>query len=436
MNPHAHKPGAPRVVSIPDTSGQDRSIAPDRRGPPWRAVAVGVAALVLLVLAGLTLGRWLSGERSVDGERLRIAEVVRGTLVRDAAVNGRVVAAVSPTLYAPVAGTVSLEIAAGDAVARGQVLAAIDSPELTNELERERSTLESLEVEVARQRILADKARLLARRTADEAQVALLAAQRDLERTQRGFERGAIAEIDFLRAKDALRTAQIRNDHADSDAGLEMQSVGFELRTREQELQRQRLLVANTERRVGELEVRSPVEGIVGTLAVADRAVVPANAALLTVVDLSRLEVELEVPESYADELGLGMPAEVRIGNTAASGRLSAISPEVVDRQVLVRVRFDGAQPAGLRQNQRVAARILFEERPDVLMVARGPFLEAHGGRQVYVLDDGRATRRAIEIGATSVHAVEIVRGLEAGERVVIAGSDTFEDAERVFVND
>ena len=161
-----------------------------------------------------------------------------------------------------------------------------------------------------------------------------------------------------------------------------------------------------------------------------------ANAPLMTVVDLSRLEVELEMPESYAKDLGLGMTAEVRVGATNATGKVSAISPEVVGNQVLARVRFDGEQPPGLRQNQRLSARVLFEEKPDVVKVARGPFVEQHGGRHAYVVEDGIAVRRPIVLGATSVGEVEILEGLQPGERIVISGTDNFEDAERVAIND
>ena len=171
-------------------------------------------------------------------------------------------------------------------------------------------------------------------------------------------------------------------------------------------------------------------------LSVADRAVVAANTALMTVVDLSRLEVELAMPETYAEDLGLGMTAEVRIGAVNALAKVSAISPEVVGNQVLARVRFEGEQPAGLRQNQRVSARVLFEEKPDVVMVARGPFIEDQGGRFAYVMDGDIAVRRPITLGATSVSAVEIIEGVQPGERLVIAGTDNFQDAERVSVND
>src|SRR5690606_263773 len=192
------------------------------------------------------------------------------------------------------------------------------------------------------------------------------------------------AQVDYLRAQDTLRTAEIGAAHAASDAGLEVDAIEFELQTAEHQLQRQRLVVADLERRVQELRVASPVDGIVGTVAVADRAAVPVNGPLLTVIDLSQLEVELAVPESYADELGIGMPAEIRYSAQAYPGTISSVSPEVVNGQVTARVRFAEALPAGLRQNQRVTTRVLFEERAGVLKLARGPAIEDEGGRFAY----------------------------------------------------
>ncbi len=423
------------TAMIRDTSAQDRPIAAPRAA--WRRFLLpAVITAGVLLLAGVAVARFAASDRSADSARLRLAAVELGTFVRDAAVTGRVVAANSPTLYAPYAGTVALKIAAGERVDRGQLLAQIDSPELANEYDRERAMLEQLEVEVARQRIVADKQKLLARRTADEAALQLTAAERELERTERAYKLGALSEVEWLRAQDTRTSADILSKHAAADALLETQSVEFDLQTREKALERQRLLVANLERRVDELAVRAPVDGVIGTLSVNDRALVAANTALLTVVDLSELEVELEVPESYAEDLGIGMPAEVQIGSTRAIGRLSAISPEVVGNEVLARVRFDGEQPPGLRQNQRVNARVLIEERNDVLMVSRGPFIEAHGGRIAYVVGaNGIAERRPIRLGATSVSAVEIIEGVAPGERIVIAGSDGFENAERVAIN-
>jgi len=421
---------------IRDTSAQDRPVERSR----WKSRRRWLLALAVLAVAGvgvaLVVSRWMVGDRSVAGARLRIAKVERGLLVRDAAVSGRVVAAVSPTMYAPVPGTITLSIRAGDTVKKGDVLATLKSPELENELQQQRATLAQIEAQLGTARIGTGKQRLQSRREADEAAIALTAAKRELERAEQAWKVGAIPEVEYLRAKDALDTAEIRDRNAQAQAKLSGQSAGFDLKTAQQGYERQKLAVADLERRVAELTVRAPVDGVVGTLSVADRAVVPANAPIMTLVDLSQLEVELAVPETYAEDLGIGMTAEVRIGANTAKGTLSAISPEVVDNNVVARVRFAGKQPEGLRQSQRVSARILIEERPDVVMVPRGPFLEAHGGRFIYLVDDGIAVKRTIRVGATSVSSVEILEGLQPGDKVIIAGSEDFEDAATVRIND
>jgi HlyD family secretion protein len=186
---------------------------------------------------------------------------------------------------------------------------------------------------------------------------------------------------------------------------------------------------------VDELTVRAPVDGFIGTLNVQDRAVVPANSPLMTLVDLSRLEVELEVPETFAPDLGIGMGAEITINNATVHGKLCALSPEVVKNQVLARVRFDGKQPDGLRQSQRVSARLLIEEKPNVVMVQRGPFVESEGGRFAYLVKDGVAVRTPVQLGATSISSVEILSGAKPGDKIVISGTDTFKNAQRVSIN-
>jgi HlyD family secretion protein len=182
--------------------------------------------------------------------------------------------------------------------------------------------------------------------------------------------------------------------------------------------------------------VRAPVAGVVGTVAINDRAAVVPNQPLLTVVDLSAYEIEILVPESYADALGIGIGAEIVYGQQRLPGKLSALSPEVTNNQVVARVRFAGETPKDLRQNQRVSVRVVLDERDGILMVSRGPFYEAGGGRSAFVLSDGVARRVPIRTGATSIAAIEVLEGLQEGDQVVISGAEGFGEAESLLVND
>ena len=421
---------------IRDTSAQDAAIdpAPARRRRR-KFIFGGVAAAALCVAAvSPALTRWSAADRSVDGSQLRYATVSRGRFVSDVAVQGQVVAAVSPTLYAPTAGTVTTQVNAGDAVSKGQTLAVIDAPDTLSEFERERSTLLSLQAAHERQRIQTRAENASNRQTVDLALVTLNAAQRELERYRSAYEQGVVSRQERDRREDQLAEARVRYEHAVQDAQMQAEKLSFELRTSELDVERQRGVVANFERRVDDLTVRSPVDGIVGSVAVQQRAAVSPNQPLLTVVDLSVFEIELSVPESYADELALEMPAEITYGSSRYAGKLKSISPEVRNGQVVGRVRFAGDAPADLRQNQRVSVRIVLEEKPDALVVDRGAFFESGGGRIAYRLDGGVARRTPITTGATRISKIEIAHGLKEGDQIVISSLEPFGRADTVLI--
>jgi len=399
-------------------------------------MGAGVAGLLIVAwLAAPSLQRWAGSDVSVPRDRLRLASVVRADLVRDVSVQGRVVAAISPSLFAPAGGTITLLVEAGAEVVEGQALAVLDSPELQNQLQREQATLDSLRVELERQRIETKQKALDNRKNIDLTKVTLVAAERERRRAESGHKIDAISEIDFEKTEDDLETARLAHVHAAEDAKLDDERLAFELKTRELKIERQSFLVQDLLRQVDELDMRSPVNGIVGNLMVDQKAAVNRNQVVMAVVDLSAFEIEAQVPESYADDLGLGMSAEVLLGNQKYSASLVSVSPEIIQNQVTTRIRFVGPMPPGLRQNQRLTTRILMEEKNNVLTLQRGQFLDSGGSRIAYVLDDNNvAHRRSIEIGARSLAAVEIVNGLNEGEVVVISSIDQFRSAESVLV--
>jgi len=425
-------------MKIADTSAQDVKLAP--KGNRTRNLIGGgsiLAVLVVLWVAIPALNRWSSTSASIPYDRLRIAEVIRADLVRDVSVQGRVVAAVSPTLYAPAAGTLSLRVEAGASVEVDQVLAVVDSPELENELKQAEASLEEQGMELERQRIESKQAALEKRKGADLADVALVAAKREMRRAEEAHERGVIPVIDFEKAKDDLRNAELSYEHAVADADLFDERLTFELRAKELSRNRQKLFVVELQRQVEQLDIRSPVAGIVGDLLVEQRAAVSRDTPVMAVVDLSRFEIDAQIPESYADDLAIGMQAEIILGDQKYSGQLVAVSPEIIAGQVRSRIRFSSDMPPNIRQNQRLTTRVLLEERPSVLTLQRGQFLETGGGRIAYVLrDDDIAERRQISIGGRSLSSVEIISGLSEGDRVIISSIDQFRSAETVLITD
>ncbi len=419
---------------IKDTSAQDQLVSVPKKSP-WR-----LGVLVGSVLAGVLVITWVIFQfgdttPSINSSRLRIAEVKTGNLTRDVAITGRVVAGFSPMLYAPASGTVSFHVRAGDEVSQNQILATIHSPELNNQLMQEQAILERLDIGVKRQTIETQKKNLQARKELEEARIKLTGAKRELQRNESAWSKGVVNEVDLQKAKDEYTSAKIIYAHAQEAADLDLVAWKFEQEVKELELKQQELLVAELKRVIDALEIRSPIDGMVGNLMVEEKTVVAENASVLNVVDLSQLEIEAQIPELYADALSPGLSAEVRMGDYRVAARLASISPEVNEGSVSARIRFDEELPQPLRQNQRLQTRVLLDERENTLVLAKGPFMDDGAGKIAYLVRDDVAERITIKTGIASINEVEILEGLKAGDQVVISSLDQFNNADRVRLN-
>jgi len=421
---------------IRDTSATDRIVEVKPKRTRTIALVAGAVVVVgLLVMVGPRVGRMFSAGSSVSASRLSFATVQRGLFVRDIAAEGKVVAAVSPTLYAVYGGAVTLQVHAGDSVKKGQVLAVIDSPDLTNKLAQEQSNADNSQVDYLRAEVDAKKKASELQKAYDNAVIDRKAAERDVERNTTAFSKGAMPKADVDKAEVSLEKAKITEQHAQSDLSLNTNSSTFDVRSKKLAHDRQNLLVEDLKRQVDNLQVRSPVDGQVGQLFVAERATVAKDAQLMSVIDLSALEVEMKVPESFARDLAIGMPGEITGNGATWNGKISAVSPEVVNGEVAARLRFDGKTPQQLRQSQRMSVRVLMDRRDNVLTVARGSFVDESGGRYAYVVHDGIAEKREIRVGTSSIDKVEILGGLKEGDRIVISGTDSFNGAARVVIS-
>jgi HlyD family secretion protein len=423
-------------VMLRDTAAQDRPI---EHRSPWRrhgklVAAVFAGVVGLCVLLGVWL-RYSGADGSVDRSRLTIATVARGSFVRDIVADGQVIAAVSPTLYADSLGTVSLKVHAGDSISQGQVVAIIDSPDLTAKLAQEEASAVGLRIDWQRATLDADRTLSQLKDAFEQAQVDQRTAQRELDRSRKAYELGSYTELQALKAQDALEKAQFSYTQARLNYESQPKLNRFDVDSKKALYDRQELLVGDLHRQVERLNVRSPVEGQVGRVDVADRASVAKDAPLLSVIDLSALEIEIKVIESFARDLRPGMTADLDGGGGHFKAVVSGVSPEVIAGQVNARLRFVGDKPSGLRQSQRMSVRIFIDRRENVLMVDRGSFIDQEGGAFAYRVRGNLAERRPVRLGAASIAKVEILEGLGVGDQVVVSGTDAFSGAERVILS-
>ncbi|AVI66745.1 efflux transporter periplasmic adaptor subunit [Shewanella sp. WE21] len=419
---------------IKDTSGQDTVLVPSTSKRLKLPLIIGGCALLVSALVWASLGTD-SVSKSLSRSDITTAKLFVGTLTRDVATTGKIVAANAPILYSTEEGTVTLLSNPGDTVNKGDVVAKLDSPRLTNQLAQAKSVLAGMESALERAKLDARRDQLQAYQTLDIATVDLEAADRESRRGEELIQSQLIGQIDYEKGKDDLHKAKLKFKHAEQEVALTKDTLTFEIKNKALEVERQTLAVRELERQVDALNIVAPVNGIIGNWITEQKTRLSANQPILTVVDLSAYEAELAVPESYADDLGLGMEVELSFGSIKLMGKLSSISPEVRNREVTARVQFDQSDSLTLRQNQRISARVLLEHRPNVLMVKRGAFMTSGGGNVAYQVEGDLASRREVKLGSTSLSQVEVLDGGKAGDEWVISSVDPFNHAEQVRIH-
>lgn len=423
-------------MKIADTSAQDLIVGQARR-KGRRIVIAGT----LLLLAGLTVSIFIyvadvfTSGGVLERSAIRVATVERGTLVREVAAQGRIVAANSPTLFTPEQGYVEMAVKAGDTVERDQVLATIISPDLNELLARETANLTRIEADLGRQKIESKRLKLELEQIIAMAQVSEKAMVREKLRADQAFGKKLISQLEYEKAEDDLARAELELAQAKQNGELANESLGFDVESLTLQLKSQQLLVDALQRRVHELAIKSPVAGMVGNVQVINRQAVAANQALITVVDLSAFEVEAVVPEGFADDIAPLMDAEITLGGSTYPGVVTAISPEVVNGGVSARIRFADVLPENLRQSQRLTAKIFLENKPNTLIVNRGSFFDGFRGH-AYKLQNNKALRVPVVLGGSSLKHIEIVDGLQEGDSIIISALNTNATDEQILITD
>ena len=161
---------------------------------------------------------------------------------------------------------------------------------------------------------------------------------------------------------------------------------------------------------------------------------VMSGHVLATVAQPGRLKAVLRVPETQARDVVVGQTVEIDTRNGLAKGQVLRVDPSVQNGTVTVEVALDGALPRGARPDLSVDGTIEVERLPNVLHMGRPAYGQGESTVGLFKLEhDGRhATRVPVKLGRTSVNTIQIVQGLDVGDKVIISDMSRFDDVERV----
>ena len=205
-------------------------------------------------------------------------------------------------------------------------------------------------------------------------------------------------------------------------------------RRRAAQVERQRDLALFQAEQVESLHVVAGLDGVLQELPLEVGQRVSAGTLLAKVVQPDRLKAALRIPEAQAKEVQLGQQVEVDTHNGIVPGHVVRIDPAVQRGTVTVDVALDGELPRGARPDLSVDGRIELERLGDVLYTGRPAFGRSNSRISLFKLEagGGAATRVVVSLGGSSVSEVEILEGLEEGDRVILSDMSEWDGADRI----
>ena len=403
-----------------------------KRGIPY------LAGAVLLIFVVWLLVRGNSSRLRIDARTISVGEVARGEFNDYIRVTGQVQPITTVQLSPLEAGVVErLVVEEGASVHKGDVLVELSNTSLTLEILNSEAELAEKQ-NILRNTLISMEQQKLDLRL-DKVQLDL-----DVERKRRTWQQNEelyrnnlIAREDWLQSKEDYELAAKKRE-----LNIERQVQDSLYRTVQIEQMEDNL--ANMKRnmelirqRIGNLQVKSPIDGEVGLLDVVLGQSVTSGQKIGQVNDLSDYKVEAQIDESYIDRVRAGLDATFERQDTAFTMRLRKVYPEVRNGQFRADFTFVGAHPRNIRSGQTYYLHLEMGQPTDAVIIPRGSFYQSTGGAWIYVLapEGDRAYKRQIRIGRQNPQYYEVLEGLEPGERVIVSGYENYGDNDVLILN-
>jgi HlyD family secretion protein len=416
--------------------GVDIKREPAKRGR--KRILYGGIALAAILATTLGLRGLKPAAPRVERAAVWIDSVQRGPLVIEVRGPGTLVPERIRYISAVTAGRVEKRLAEpGQEVHPETVLLELSNPDVQLEaLESER------QLTVAQGDRVNLKSSLESNRLNQEAAVAaakaaFLDAKRTAEASKELAEKELISSMEASRASD--RVEELETRYKVEEQRLAVITAAIDSQVMLQEAQVGRLMaVTDFQRgRVRSMVVKAGASGILQELPLEVGQWAQSGATLARLVEPGKLKAVLRIPETQAKDVALGQPAAIDTRNGIVRGKVMRIDPAVQNGTVTVDVSLEGELPRGARPDLSVDGTIQVERLDNVLHVGRPAYGQANSTVGLFKLvgDGTEAVRASVRLGRTSVNTVEILGGLQPGEKVIISDMSRWDAFERVRVN-
>ena len=428
------------VVQIKETEGKPQSgggmdRVVERKGLS-REVKIGLAAAGVLLLALLFyFYAPASNSQTVEASRLTISTAQRGRFDDFLPLRARVEPLVTVYLDAVEGGRVEqVLVEDGAMVQPGQMLAVLSNSDLQlNVLARQTEVTQQIN-SMRSQELALSQTRLANERSVIEAELLVQTARRQYELQRPLAERGFVSQRQFMDSRDAYEAARAR--------------LGVLLRTRstDERLQSSQLaqLRASTSAlnqslelaraSLDSLNLRAPVGGQLTSFEIQVGQSFNRGQRLGQIDSAGRNKLRAQVDEFYLGRVAEGQIASAEVAGRPYRMRVSKIYPQVRNGAFEIDLQFVGQEPADLQRGQTVQIRLTLGDPAPALMIPNGAFYNETGGNWVFIVtpDGGSAEKRQVRLGRRNSDYIEVLEGIEPGERVITSPYTGFAERDRL----
>jgi HlyD family secretion protein len=406
-----------------------------KRKKKVRRIVYGAVALVLIPLVTLALSRLKPAAPSVDRATVWTDTVKRGPMLREVRGLGTLVPETIVLIPAATDGRIEKRyILPGTPVKAATPILKLSNPELQQTTVDAEFQLKGAEAQYNSLKAQLQNQLMDLRTKAAGVQSDYEQAKLNAERQAELFKQRVGAEIDFKLAEVRASELAKQNDIAEKEVDTFANSIEAQLSVQQSRVEQQKALYELKKSQLDQLEIRPGIDGMLQELDVEVGQKVAQGAVLARVAQPSHLKAQLRIAETQAKDIEIGQKASVDTHNGVIPGKVMRIDPAVQNGTVTVDVSLEGALPQGARPDLSVEGTIEIERLTDVLYVGRPVHGEANSTVGLFKLTEGgqEAARVQVTLGRSSVNTVEIRKGLQIGDQVILSDMSAWDNFDRV----
>lgn len=406
---------------------------PTRRTRP---LLLGGAALLLLgLVAGLA--RLKPAAPSADRQSILVGTVKRGPMVFQVRGTGTLQPVEVRWITSATAGRVErVAVLPGTAVKAGDVILELANPELQQATQDAEWQLKAAEADLLGARARQETTVLDLRAAVAGAKANQSNARMTLAADEALDKHGLVSHQDLARARTASEEQTTKFEIEQDRLRIGLESFRAQLAPFEAKVQQARALFRLRKSQTDGLRVKAGLDGVLQQLPVQVGQQLQPGATLAKVAQPSLLKAELKVSESQAKDLALGLPVRIDTRNGVVPGRILRIDPAVQNGTVTVDASLEGPLPRGARPDLSVEGTVEIARTADAVFVPRPVQAQPNSQGTVFRLspDGGEATRVKVRLGRGSVDTLEVLEGLQPGDRIILSDTSTWDAADRIRI--